>query len=71
MNTDHVVIDCGERPELWLEPEEQLVLTCLHCGHRYVLALPASLRMTAAVCRVYAREHAHCRPTAAAREEKP
>lgn len=61
--TQHVIWDNREAPPLLtLAPEEQLVLRCLHCGDRYVMALPASLSMTSAVCKQYGREHRHCKP---------
>jgi len=60
---DHVVIDfAGPRPTVTLAPEEQMVCRCMHCGHRYVLALPCSLSMAAAVCKQYGKEHRRCRP---------
>ena len=59
----HVVIDfAGPRNQVVLAPEEQLVLRCKNCDGRYVLALPASLAMCAAVCKQYGREHRRCKP---------
>ena len=64
----HVIWDnLTPRDSIVLLPDQQLVMCCLHCGDRYVAALPASVGMAGAVCGQYAKEHRLCKP----RETKP
>ena len=61
----HVIWDnMAPRESLVLPPEQQLVLRCLHCGDRYVGALPASCTMVSAMCRAYDKDHRGCKPRA-------
>lgn len=56
----HVVWDnMTPREALTLQPEQQFVLRCTHCGDRYVLAVPATVTVMAAVLRAYEKDHRH------------
>jgi hypothetical protein len=59
----HVLWDnMSEREALTLPPENQFVLRCKHCGDRYVLPVPATVTVMAAVTRAYVKDHRHCKP---------
>lgn len=62
-NTDHVIweTDAATAGPLLIPADKQLRFLCTHCGERFVLPLPVSVTLAAAVGRAFAREHAHCR----------
>lgn len=63
MKDAHVVCDfSGPREPVVLGPLEQLPMQCMHCGCRYVLALPCSVTMTAIVAKQFVKEHRRCKP---------
>jgi len=47
---DHVV--AGPEPNRW---------TCLHCGAKYLMRLPASPDVFVAACKEFANVHKNCR----------
>lgn len=58
----HVIWDnLAPRDALTVPPERQMVFRCTHCGDRYVLLVPCSVTIVAAVARAYERQHRHCR----------
>jgi hypothetical protein len=58
----HVVWDnMTPRDALTLLPEQQFVLRCSHCNDRYVLGLPCSVGVIAAVTRAYVKDHRYCK----------
>jgi hypothetical protein len=58
----HVVVEWAvARSSITLPPDQQAVYCCLHCGDRYVIALPCSISMAAAVAKQYLREHRRCK----------
>jgi hypothetical protein len=62
-NADHVVMDMGGSSEpLLLSPLEQLPMQCLNCGEKYVLVLPASVSIVAAVGKQFTKQHRRCKP---------
>jgi hypothetical protein len=67
----HVVWDnMTPRDAVTLQPEQQWVMRCTHCGERFVLPLPCSVSMLAAVTRAYVKDHRHCKPRRDAGEQR-